>query len=516
MDRKIALATLASLGVLLSACGGGSDDSPPPASPVEPPADTTPPSTPSGVTATAQSATEIKVTWTASTDASGISTYHVFRDGNATALADVTTTSYTDTGLSPATSYSYTVVAVDGATPTNPSAASVSVSATTPSLTPPGGGTVRLAVQRVYAGLTFTAAHSMLRVPHDNARWVVVQQDGHVVAFADTAGVSSTTNVLDITDRVVFRNVHGLLGLAFHPNYPTDARAWAAYTHETSTGAIVLRISEFASLDNGATLNPGSEQILFEMAQPGGHNNGGNLLFGPDGMLYFGAGDGGNDDGSSAQAGNGQLTNNLLGKVLRIDVSGNENGRHYRVPADNPFAANPMCNADGTGTQDCPEIFAWGFRNPWRWSFDRVSGQLWLGDVGSHTREEVDKVVKGGNYGWRCMEGTMVTSLNCGTPSTPLTPPVAEYAHPDGLAITGGFVYHGTAIPNLIGQYVFADYSSGYIWHIATDTAPTRMMVPADAWNSNTNPASFAEDRDGELFLVDVRTSFIYKLVAAP
>jgi glucose/arabinose dehydrogenase len=345
---------------------------------------------------------------------------------------------------------------------------------------------------------------------------VVIQQDGHVVAFADTANVSTTTNVLDITDRVVFRNVHGLLGLAFHPNYPTDPRAWAAYTHETSTGAIVMRVSEFTSLDGGATLNPGSEQMLLEMAQPGGHNNGGHLLFGPDGMLYFGAGDGGNDDSNSSQAGNGQLTNNLLGKILRIDVDGSTNGRHFRIPTDNPFAANSMCNPDGTGTQDCPEIFAWGFRNPWRWSFDRVSGQLWLGDVGSHSREEVDKVVKGGNYGWRCMEGTLATSLNCGTPSTPLSPPVAEYVHPDGLAVTGGFVYHGSAIPNLVGQYVFADYSSGVIWHIPTDTAPTLLVKYADGWNSNLNIASFAQDNDGELFLVDVRTSGLYKLIAAP
>jgi hypothetical protein len=136
--------------------------------------------------------------------------------------------------------------------------------------------------------------------------------------------------------------------------------------------------------------------------------------------------------------------------------------------------------------------------------------------VGSHSREEVDKVVKGGNYGWRCMEGTLATGLVCGTPTVPLTPPVAEYVHPDGLAVTGGYVYHGTAITGLVGQYVFADYSSGYIWHIATDTAPTRTVTHADGWNSNTNPASFAEDTNGELFLVDVRTSGLWKLIPAP
>ena len=283
-----------------------------------------------------------------------------------------------------------------------------------------------------------------------------------------------------------------------------------------SAGVIVLRISEFTSANAGATLNPASEQILFEMAQPGGHNNGGHLLFGPDGFLYLGIGDGGNDDSATGVAGNGQLTNNLLGKILRIDVSGTTGTRRYRIPADNPFAANPLCNLDGTGTQDCPEIFAWGFRNPWRWSFDSQGGQLWLGDVGSHTREEVNRVVLGGNYGWRCFEGTLQTSLNCGTPTTPLLPPVAEYIHPIGQSVVGGFVYHGTAIPGLVGRYVFADYNLGQIWNIATNTAPTRTMVTADGWESRLNPASFAQDNDGELFIVDVRTASIYKLVPAP
>jgi glucose/arabinose dehydrogenase len=457
------------------------------------------------VTAVAQSAGSILVSWTASTDASGISGYRVFRDGNATAVATVQTTSYTDTGLAGSTAYSYTVKAVDAAATPNVSAASSAASATTPA--------VRIATQRVFSGLTLFAAHSLLRVPHDTSRWVAVQQDGHVVSFADTANVSTTSSVLDISDRVVFRNVHGLLGLAFHPNYPTDTRAYVAYTHEVTTDVIVLRISQFNTADGGATLNAASEQIIFEMAQPGGHNNGGHLLFGPDGFLYLGVGDGGNDDSASGVAGNGQLTNNLLGKILRIDVSGSTGSRPYRIPAGNPFAANPLCNMDGTGTQDCPEIFAWGFRNPWRWSFDSQTGQLWLGDVGSHTREEVDRVVVGGNYGWRCFDGTLQTTLNCGTPTTPLLPPVAEYVHPTGQSVVGGFVYHGTAIPGLAGRYVFTDYNFGIIWNIATDTAPTRTMTAADGWSSGLNPASFAQDNDGELFIVDVRTGSIYKLV---
>jgi glucose/arabinose dehydrogenase len=514
MTRKIAFAAVVSLGLMLSACGGG--DSSPTQPPPPPPADTTPPSVPTGVTAVAQSATSMLVNWTASTDASGISGYRVFRDANATPVATVTTTSFTDTGLTASTTYSYTVLAVDGAATPNVSAASTAVSAATLAPPPPPPPAVRLAVQRVYAGLTLTAAHSMLRVPHDSSRWIAVQQDGHVVSFADNASVSTTTNMLDITDRVVFRNVHGLLGLVFHPDFPTDNRAWVAYTHETSPDVIVLRVSQFTTADNGVTLNPASEQIVFEMAQPGGHNNGGHLLFGPDGYLYIGMGDGGNDDSDSAQAGNGQLTNNLLGKILRIDVSGTTGSRLYRIPADNPFAANALCNFVGTGTADCPEIFAWGFRNPWRWTFDSATGALWLGDVGSHTREEIDLVIKGGNYGWRCKEGTLDTALTCGTPTSPLIPPVAEYEHPVGQAVTGGFVYHGTAIPALVGRYVFGDYSSQLIWTIPTDTTPTATMVYADGWDSDVHVTSFAQDVDGELYVVDVRDSAIYKLIQAP
>lgn len=467
---------------------------------------------PANVSAAAQSAHSILVSWGASTDASGIAGYRVFRDGSANPVGTVTTTSYIDTALSPSTSYSYTVVAVDAAPTPNFSAASAPATATTSaSAVPPEG--VRIGVRSVFSGLTLTAAHSLLRVPHDTTRWVVVQQDGQVLAFADSPDVSTTTPVLDLRDRVVFRNVHGLLGLAFHPNYPTDPRAWAAYTHESSPDVIVLRISEFTSADGGATLNSASEQIVFEMTQPGGHNNGGHLLFGPDNLLYLGIGDGGNDDSNSAQAGNGQLTNNLLGKILRIDVDGTANGRRYRIPAGNPFAANTVCNVDGTGTNDCPEIFAWGFRNPWRWTFDRISGQLWLGDVGSHSREEVNLVTAGGNYGWRCKEGTLDTSLVCGTPVSPLVAPVAEYDHTLGQAVTGGFVYRGSAIAGLTGRYVFSDYSSGFIWHIAPDTPATKTMTQAEAWDSSLHIASFAEDADGELFVVDVRDSAIYKLV---
>ena len=245
----------------VSAAVSATTQSPPP-----PPADTTAPTVPADVTAAARSTTSILVSWTASTDDSGISGYRVFRDAGTTPVATVQTTSYTDTGLTASTSYSYTVAAVDAAPTPNVSAVSAAVSATTQ--TPPPPPVVRLKAQRVFPGLTLFAAHSLLRVPNDTTRWVVVQQDGHVLSFADTPAVATTTTLLDISDRIVFRNVHGLLGLAFHPNYPTDPRAYVAYTHEPSTGVIVLCISEYTTADNGVTLDPASGKLLFEMAQP--------------------------------------------------------------------------------------------------------------------------------------------------------------------------------------------------------------------------------------------------------
>lgn len=373
-----------------------------------------------------------------------------------------------------------------------------------------------LTVQRAFPAITLTVPVTVALAP-DNGRWFVAQQDGHVLAFENRADVMTTTPVLDITDRVVFRNVHGLLGMALHPTFPADPRVYIAYTHEPTAGVIVLRISEFTTGNGGATVNPASEQILFEIAQPGGHNNGGHVLFGPDGFLYLAVGDGGNDDNGGGVVGNGQLLTNLLGKILRLDVSGTEAGRRYRIPTDNPFAGNALCNAQGTGAANCPEIFAWGFRNPWRWSFDRQGGQLWLGDVGSHDREEVDRVAKGGNYGWRCMEGTRATGFSCGSvPADQLLPPVAEYTHGLGVAVTGGFVYRGSAMPGLVGRYVFGDFGSGKIWNIPGDTASTLMMAPADGFESGLSVASFAEDQSGEIYAVDVGGGGLYKLVPTP
>ena len=248
------------------------------------------------------------------------------------------------------------------------------------------------------------------------------------------------------------------------------------------------------------TVDPDSEVILLTVPQPATNHNGGNIVFGPDGYLYIGLGDGGGGGDPWGPIGNGQDLRTLLGKILRIDVDGTTGSVRYRIPAGNPYAGNPLWDG-GTCADECPEIYAYGFRNPWRWSFDRVGGELWVGDVGQDTLEEVDRVVAGGNYGWRCFEGTNAFNANCGPNAASSIPPIAQYGRTAGQSITGGYVYRGTAIAGLVGRYVFADFVTGRIWHIARDTTPTLTVQAADGFSSGLSIASFAEDIDGELYI---------------
>ncbi len=359
------------------------------------------------------------------------------------------------------------------------------------------GGTLSLGVQRVFANLNFSAPILMLQAPGNSGRWFVVEQGGRVLSFADNAAVASASTVVDITARVRSGGEMGLLGMAFHPQFPSNPRAYLSYT--TGAGQLQSRVSEFRTADGGTTLDPNSEVILLTVDQPASNHNGGNIAFGPDGFLYIGLGDGGSGGDPFGAIGNGQNLQTLLGKMLRIDVSGATGPLPYRIPSGNPFAANTLCNA-GSGAQPCPEIFAYGFRNPWRWSFDTGSGELWVGDVGQNLWEEVNRVVVGGNYGWRCREAAHAFNSTCG-PANNLIDPIAEYGHAVGVSVTGGFVYRGSAIPGLAGRYVFGDFSSGRIWHIARDATPTLTMT--SGFDSSLQIASFAQGMDGELYVVN-------------
>ncbi|MEO8064220.1 MAG: PQQ-dependent sugar dehydrogenase [Pseudomonadota bacterium] len=488
--------------------------------PPTPVADSTPPSVPAGVTAVAQSATQVLVSWNASTDATGIGGYHVFRNGGGTAIATVTSTNYTDSGLVASTAYTYTVSAFDTVTPANESAVSGAVSATTG--TAPVGGldarpanatclagdppstTIAITWQRVFPSLPlFTQPVAMMQAPGNSARWYVVQKTGSVRVFDNTPNVSTTSEFINLAARLNSSpgdatDERGLLGMAFHPDYPTDPRVFFYYT--ANNPGLVDRVSQFSLNAGGTALDPASEIVLFNVTDPESNHNGGNIAFGPDGFLYIGIGDGGGANDAHGAIGNGQLLTTLLGKMLRIDVSATTASNTYAIPPTNPYVANPRCNVGGTGAASCPEIFAYGFRNPWRWSFDRGSGELWLNDVGQNTLEEIDKVTIGGNYGWRCREGTNTFSGTCGPNPNPIAP-VAQYGRSQGFSTTGGFVYRGSTIPNLHGRYVFGDFGGG-LWNISRATVPTVTLGAGLA--TGLAISSFGQDTDGEVYIVDL------------
>ncbi len=516
LGRAVVVAGYFMMLALLQACGGDGS---------QPSADTTPPSAPSSLAAAAQTTTSIQLSWQASTDTgTGVAGYRVFRDGNATAVASVAGTSYLDTGLAADTVYSYTVSAFDAAAPANASAMSGAATARTlvatsspvsgldsrPSNTSCLAGdapssSVSFAVERVFAGLPdFLEPLLMLQEPASTARWYIVQKGGIVYVF---------DNQPNVTTRRVFINVssslsdaggeRGLLGMAFHPGFPANPRVYLSYTANDAAQP-VTRVVEYQTRDNGQTLDAASALVVLQTYQPQGNHNGGHIAFGPDGFLYIGRGDGGGGGDAFGTIGNGQRLSTLLGKLLRIDVNGSTGGTRYAIPPGNPYAANPqLCHNDvGAFTANCPEIYAYGLRNPWRWSFDRGSDELWLGDVGQGAWEEINRITAGGNYGWRCREGAHSYNTACGPNAGSSIDPVAEYSHTQGVSVTGGFVYRGTAIPALVGRYVFGDFSSGRIWHIARDTPPTLQVTTG--FSSGLNISSFAQDSAGEIYVVNL------------
>ncbi len=367
-----------------------------------------------------------------------------------------------------------------------------------PNATAQIGGAQNSGIARLvpaFANLQFSQPIALLQAPGDSSRWYVVEQAGRVLVFDDDPAVRETRVFVDIRRRVNSRSSEaGLLGMAFHPDYQANGQVILSYTKGRRN--ITSVISRFFADGARRTLDPGSEQIILTVDQPFRNHNGGQVSFGPDGFLYIGFGDGG---AGGDPRGHGQNTDTLLGAMLRIDV---ERGDSYAIPPDNPFAA-------GGGR---PEIYAWGLRNPWRWSFDSATGDLWAGDVGQNQIEEIDIIVKGGNYGWNIREGSAPFSGERG-PSAELIPPVAEYSHSFGCSVTGGYVYRGARIPALVGTYVFGDYCSGRFWGLAPeDGSGGRTMAPL--FDGHINLASFGEAHDGRLFAVDLEGA-LFQIVAA-
>jgi len=361
-------------------------------------------------------------------------------------------------------------------------------------------------LQRVFPNLSFPYALAMMQAPGDNSRWFVVQQGG-VVSVINSA-TQTASNFIDITSRREWADSEeGLLGMAFHPNFPADPRAFLSYTANVS-GQLVSRISAFKTADGGQTLDPSTEQVILTLNQPESNHNGGNLVFGPDGFLYAGFGDGGGGGDVHGTIGNGQNLNTMLGKMLRIDV-GSSTATTYSIPSSNPYANNAKCTATG-GSAPCPEIYAYGFRNPWRFSFDKATGDLWVADVGQDLYEEIDRVVLGGNYGWRVREGAhCYNATTCS--SAGMIDPVTEYVHPRGIATTGGFVYRGTQTTSLYGRFIFADFNGLMLaWIPEQATAP---LAPTQLMDSGSHTiSSLGQGNDGELYVVDYNSG-LYHIV---
>ncbi|MFC4553295.1 MULTISPECIES: PQQ-dependent sugar dehydrogenase [Halorussus] len=367
----------------------------------------------------------------------------------------------------------------------------------------------------------------------DADRRYVADQQGRV--FVHESGGLRDRPFLDLRESVTVGSETGLLGIALHPNFARNRRVFVRYSAPPRSGtpddySHTFVLSEFEATANGRRAKPDFERAILEIPEPQANHNAGSLAFGPDGYLYLGVGDGGSggDQGTghvddwydAVSGGNGQdVTENLLGSILRIDVNNREDGKPYAIPDDNPLV----------GSEGLPEHYAWGFRNPWRFSFDR--GDFFVADVGQSAYEEVSLVEKGGNYGWNVKEGTHCYGANDCPDRTPqdvrggepLVDPIIEYPHSDaaisGVSVIGGYVYRGSSVPGLRGTYLFADYAaSGRLFAATRPTGrqngagggdtdggqwPTRVLeVAGDDAGKIQRVLSFGRDAAGEVYVL--------------
>lgn len=343
-------------------------------------------------------------------------------------------------------------------------------------------GSYRL-VER-FPNLTFSGATFLSGIPGDR-RLAVMEQAGRIRVFDKDQDTASARTVLDLSGEVLFAGEQGLIGLAFDPDFVTNRYVYLHYSLPDPRRSVIARFTWDPDSD---LVDPASRKELLSLEQPFSNHNGGMLAFGPDDHLYIAFGDGGSagDPGNRAQD-----TSNFFGALLRIDVQPHDPGDDYDVPADNPYVGDPDAR---------DEIWAHGLRNPFRFSFDRATGTLWLGDVGQGTQEEIDLIERGGNYGWRVYEGTArFNDEGNDLPRSQFEFPIHTYQNTGGAAVIGGYVYRGLALPSLRGRYLYGDFVTGEVRALGYDGE----SVTEDQFIANApSPTSFGEDNEGEVYLV--------------
>lgn len=346
----------------------------------------------------------------------------------------------------------------------------------------------QVSIEVAFPHLSFANPTDLQNPGDETNRLFVLEQQGIIYVFQNSPRTTVKKIFLDIRDRVNDRGAEeGLLGLAFHPDFKNNGFFYVNYTASDPRRTVIARYS--VNQANPNVVVKDNELVIMQFSQPFSNHNGGQIAFGPDRFFYIATGDGGS---GGDPLGNGQSLKTLLGKILRIDVDNPSEGRNYGIPADNPFAGN------ASGFRE--EIYAYGLRNPWRFSFDPKTQLLWAADVGQHRFEEVDIIKKGKNYGWNIMEGFHCFEPPSGCDTAGLELPIWEYNHDLGASITGGYVYRGSKVPELIGAYIYSDFMSGRIWSLRY--AGSRLPINTELLNTGLNISSFGIDEKNELYML--------------
>lgn len=357
----------------------------------------------------------------------------------------------------------------------------------------PLGGNETVELINAFPNLSFSQPLDFQSPRDGSNRVFVAEKTGAILVFNNDETATEADIFLDLRGTISTLSEQGLLGFAFHPNFESNGYVFVCYNPST-TLSVISRFTVSNSNTNSIDLN--SELILIEIPQPATNHNGGQVAFGPDNYLYIALGDGG---GAGDPNNNAQNKMNLLGSILRIDVDNTQEGLNYAIPSDNPFVGSAI---------DRQEIYAYGFRNPWRMSFDTSTGRLWAADVGQNQIEEIDIVGAEANYGWRLFEGTSCFSGDCD--NTDLVAPIFEYNQNNGdMSITGGYVYRGELISSLQGKYIYGDFVSGRIWSLTEDGSDNELL-----FETGLNIASFGTDANEELYLCAFNGS-IFKFTIA-